>query len=356
MRGSIQIAKLFGIPVLLHWSFGLLFFYVLYVAQQAGLDVAGIVWMSLFVLALFTCVVLHEFGHALMARRFGVYTKDIILLPIGGIARLNKLPEKPFHEFLVAIAGPLVNIAIALFLSPWFFLNSYRTPPPSELEMVQDYSYFIPALIFLNVILAIFNLLPAFPMDGGRIFRALLSTKMERSKATRIAAGVGQFFAILLLLYGLWQGSIITAFIGVFIFFTASQENQWVQKEGILNQHTVAEIFRLQFTRLQANESLYKALDLLLRDIEKNFLVFDNDGNLIGVLLEKQLLNAGKKEVSVSTVMQPHFETVSPSDSLKIVFDKMHGGGQKILPVLEQDELIGVVDINALNNFLRLQR
>jgi len=356
MKGSIQIAKLFGIPVLLHWSFGLLFFYVLHVAQQTGLEVGGIIWMSLFVLALFTCVVFHEFGHALMARRFGVYTKDIILLPIGGIARLNKLPEKPFHEFLVAIAGPLVNIGIALFLSPWFFLNSDRTPPLSELEMVQDYSYFIPALIFLNVILALFNLLPAFPMDGGRIFRALLSTKMERSKATRIAARLGQFFAVLLLLHGLWQGSITTAFIGVFIFFTASQENRWVQTESILGQHTVAEIFRPHFTGLQANETVSKASDLLLRNIEKNFLVFDTAGNLIGVLLEKQLLNAGKKEVSVASLMQPHFETLRSSDSLKLVFEKIHREGQKILPVVENDELVGVVDISALNNFLRLKR
>jgi len=356
MKGSIQIAKLFGIPVLLHWSFGLLFFYVLYVAQQTGLDVRGIIWMSLFVLALFTCVVLHEFGHALMARRFGVYTKDIILLPIGGIARLNQLPEKPIHEFLVAIAGPLVNIGIALFLSPWFFLNSDLTPPPNELEMVQDYSFFIPSLIFLNVILALFNLLPAFPMDGGRIFRALLSTRMKRSKATHIAARVGQFFAVVLLLYGLWQGSIITAFIGVFIFFTAAQENQWVRTESLLSQHTVAEIFRPHFTGMLADEPVSKALDLLLRNIEKNFLVFDDAGNLIGVLLEKQLLNAGEKEVTAASIMQPHFEALRSSDSLKLVFEKIKKGGQKILPVMENGELVGVVDISALNNFLRLKK
>ena len=161
-------------------------------------------------ISIFLCILLHEYGHALTARKFGVTTKDIVLLPIGGMARLNKMPEKPAHEFLVALAGPMVNILIAVFLFPFFWfitkpqLAAYPLSAPENLD--DDFFLFIPLIIFINVLLALFNLIPAFPMDGGRMLRALLSLKTSRLKATKVAVAIGIVIAIGLGFYGAISG------------------------------------------------------------------------------------------------------------------------------------------------------
>jgi Zn-dependent protease len=189
MKGSLRIAKIFNIPVEVHWSFLLLFVYVIYLAIQENWGVLGAISASLFVVVLFLCVVLHEFGHALMAKRFDVQTRDITLYPIGGVARLESLPRKPVQEFWVAIAGPLVNIAIALILLPVLlflgtdtildvFYSLYNQSDSDNFFMPSNlpvYAYIALGLIGLNLTLALFNLIPAFPMDGGRVLRAILS-------------------------------------------------------------------------------------------------------------------------------------------------------------------------------------
>ena len=188
MKGVVQIARLFGIPVQVHWSFLLIFVWVLIKGLGEAWDWYTIGWMMAFVLALFFCVVLHEFGHALTARRFGVGTRDIILSPIGGVARLDKLPDEPMHEFFVAIAGPAVNVGISLTLAAvpfalsrdkfYNFFSSLLFPNSNVFAVGLDaWDYFLFGLIGLNIVLAVFNMLPAFPMDGGRVLRALLSIR-----------------------------------------------------------------------------------------------------------------------------------------------------------------------------------
>lgn len=232
MRGTFQIAKLFGIPVLIHWSFALLIAWVIVSGYSSGLDVIGIVWLTLLMFSIFFCVVLHEYGHALTARRYGVGTKDIVLLPIGGVARLDKLPEKPVQELLVAAAGPLVNIAIAILLSPYFFWISMDSV---QKEMVEGEGIvsttFVPYLISLNIMLALFNLLPAFPMDGGRILRSLLAIRLGREKATKIAAIVGQIFAVAFVVASIYPlQSPVFALLGVFIFFFCTSRTKKYKK------------------------------------------------------------------------------------------------------------------------------
>ena len=251
MRGSLQIANFFDIPVRVHWSFLLLLAFAGISSQRLGDTWSETGWTFLFVGAIFACVVLHEFGHALMARRFGVGTKDIILLPIGGLARLYALPEQPGQELLVAIAGPLVNLVIALLLSPivwWqsgdefhqlfrFFLGISPIIGSQEATFVQ---YFIPALLLLNIILALFNLLPAFPMDGGRILRALLSYRMPRLKATRVAVRIGQILAILLSVYSVFDEKYSTALIGIFVFYMAQVEYRYAKINHALAANATA--------------------------------------------------------------------------------------------------------------------
>lgn len=376
MRGGLfQLARIFGIPVQVHWSFLLVFVWVFFAGSSNGSwDWHTTGWDFLIVLALFVCVVLHEFGHALTARRYGVHTHDIILSPIGGVARLDRLPDKPWQEFMVAIAGPLVNIAIVLLLVAIFLLgpeSGYQQflsffydllYPDSNVfsgEVSPVYAFFF-VLIILNLVLAIFNMLPAFPMDGGRVLRALLSIRLGRLRATRIATYVGQGFALLLLAYAVWSLSPITGLIAVFIFMMAASEYRSARMESLMDNHTISEVVRRQFTRLYTNDSLPKALSHYQQGVEDSFLVFDEWQNLVGVLPENALAEAVKGEASylqsVGELVSRRYEAMLASDPLKVIFAKIHGQGYPLLPVYEQGVLIGVVDNQALADFMRLHR
>lgn len=375
MKGSFQIAKFFGIPVQVHWTFVLIFVYVFYEGMGQSLDWAEMGWVLAFVLALFACVVLHEFGHALTARRFGVDTRDIILSPIGGVARLDRLPEQPMHEFLVAIAGPMVNIAIGAILSFIPLLHSKESRQdlvnffmqvlyPQSNFIVADPSplqYFLFGLVALNLVLAVFNLLPAFPMDGGRVLRALLSLRLGRLRATQVAVYIGQFIAILLVGYGLWNYHYITALIGVFVFVTAANEYRMVKLDGVLEDHLVGDVLRPNFTKLYTQDPISRAMGPLGQGTERNFLVFDEWQNLVGILTEEQLLEAAKQGEDgqnpplAGQLFNPGFEAILATDSLKSLFPKMQWKGYRILPVYDKGKLVGVVDRSALNNFISLQ-
>ncbi len=357
MKGAVKVLTAFNIPVFIHWSFGLLLVYVLFVSNDQGFSGSQTLWAIITVLGLFFCVTLHEFGHALAARRYGVGTKDIALYPIGGIARLERLPKKPLQEFVVAIAGPLVNFAIALILLPYMIFV------PSSLDIIEKGSSFagtasdfFPAMFILNLGLGIFNLIPAFPMDGGRIFRALLSMKLDRVKATLVAARLGQIIAALAIFYGI-QGKlgVTSAFIGFFIFMMAQQEYRFVKAEGKLNSAFVKDIMRVNFTRFFPGEPMYSAINELRKDLERNFLVFDRDEKLVGTLNQKDILKAMKDERRTSEVHQyttQKIVAVSKEMTLGQVFEVMQDG-ISICPVMEGDEVIGVIDVTAMNNFMK---
>ena len=357
MKGAVKILTAFNIPVFIHWSFGLILAYVLYIANDEGLSSGETVWAVITILGLFFCVTLHEFGHALAARRYGVGTKDIALYPIGGIARLERLPKKPIQEFVVAIAGPLVNFAICLLLLPYMIFM------PDSLEILEvgrsfagSASDFLPAMFILNLGLGIFNLIPAFPMDGGRIFRALMSLKLDRVKATLVAARLGQIIAALAVFYGL-QGKLgaTSAFIGFFIFMMAQQEYRFVKTEGKLNSAFVKDIMRTEFTRFFPEEPMYSAINELRKDVERNFLVFNRDEKLVGTLDQQDILKAMKEERRTSEVnqyMNKKVVAVGKDMTLGKLIEVMRDGFS-ICPVMEGDEVIGVVDVTGMNQFMR---
>jgi len=374
MKGVLQIARIFGIPVQVHWTFLLIFVWVLIKGLGEAWNWQTIGWMMAFVMALFFCVVLHEFGHALTARRFGVDTRDIILSPIGGVARLDRLPEDPLHEFFVAVAGPAVNVGISLTLSVFpmaisshsrdkfynFFLSLFY--PNSNVFAVglSPMDYFLFGLIFLNIVLAVFNLLPAFPMDGGRVLRALLSMRLGRLRATRLASYVGQVLAAGLVLFGIWQFSILTAVVGVFVFAMAVNEYRMVRFDEVLRQHTVADVLRPRFACLYADQPVSAAIDRMQHGTERHFLVFDRWQNITGTLSEQRLRKLAKGDEPalqqpLSEVVQKRFEALLLEDSLGEVFPKLHRRSQGILPVFEQGKLIGVVDRSGLDQFLEFK-
>ena len=358
MSGSIQIAKLFKIPVLVHWSFLLLFVFVVYEGSSNNFSVVDTLWLGGFMLAIFTCVIMHEFGHALTARRYGVETRDIILLPIGGVARLNKLPEKPLHEFLVAVAGPAVNIAIALLLTPTVFLPSIglELSPNGAINATN----FIPILIATNVFLAVFNLIPAFPMDGGRILRSLLAMRLGRVKATRIASILGQILAVVFVLASIFiLSSPILAFIGVFVFMNAWGEYKSVRLNALWDNTKLDSLMKTRFTRLHPHDTMHTAISIVEMGLEKNFVVLNEGGRSIGILHHEFIQEAMKERdgnAPVAVYMSKHYEPMKTTDSLRFAASRIHACGYSIVPVEKEGELVGVLDMPTIQTFLKTRK
>ena len=227
MRSSLKVASIFGIEVRIHLTF-LLFLVWIWFSYYQVAGFAGAVQGVLFILALFACVLLHEFGHAFAARGFGIETPDITLLPIGGVARLSRIPEKPWQELVVAVAGPLVNVVIAAAL----ILVIHRSAPLEQLEYLESPRIeLLTKLAYVNVMLVLFNLIPAFPMDGGRVLRALLAMAMPYARATQIAAWIGQGLAVVFGIFGIF-GNPFLIFIAFFIFVGAQQEAAMARSKG----------------------------------------------------------------------------------------------------------------------------
>jgi Zn-dependent protease len=380
MRGSLRLFTWFGIPVHLHWSFGLIFLYALWIGYDNSLDLMGTLWLMGFFVALFGCVLLHEYGHALTARRYGVNTHDIILTPIGGIARLEKMPEKPVQEFVVAIAGPLVNVAIAILLFgvsmlvfqeerweffKWFLHQQFSFAGSDETGQVLEETgmqpsgllFYLPVLVATNIGLVVFNLIPAFPMDGGRIFRSLLAMRWGRVRATQWAAWLGQAIAAVFIVYGLWSNAFTLALVGFFVFTTARSENSMVRLDDFLKRYKAKDLIRPQFTRLHSNDWMQSAVALLQQGLERHFLVFDFSDNLVGILEESSIVAAIKKNALSQEIVQftQKVEIVSPEESLQQVFYLIRQQGNPIIAVADETGLLGVIDEAGLYNFMRIQ-
>src|SRR3712207_4900188 len=224
MGGSIKVGRAFGIDVKVHWTFLLLLAFFGFTAYQNSGSLGSALVTVGVIVALFVCVLLHEYGHSLAAQRLGIEIADITILPIGGLARLKSLPEKPWDEVKIAIAGPLVNVVLApLFFGAALLLGGGLTMPPNILEGVQSAAQVFVYLGFINVALVVFNLIPAFPMDGGRVLRGLLATRLGPVRATDISSAVGQFFAAAFFLIGLLSGNLLLALVAVFIFFRSEE-------------------------------------------------------------------------------------------------------------------------------------
>jgi Zn-dependent protease len=377
MRGALKLFTWFGIPVFLHWSFGLIFVYILWHAQSNEMSVIDTFWLTGLFMSLFLCVLLHEYGHALTARRYGVKTRDIVLMPIGGVARLERMPEKPMQEFVVAIAGPLVNVVIATVLL--VLIGIFANPVHLEIlkaavlqsssgealeESVQESVLQIPPLLQFalnlaatNIALVLFNMIPAFPMDGGRVFRALLSMRTGRAKATRIAAWVGQAIALMLVGYGLWSDGFMLAILGIFVIYAARSENEMVQMEDLLSRFKARDLVRPQFTRLHTNDWMQTAIELLHHGLERHFLIFDIQNQLVGTLEEDEIILAIRKS-NISTEISQHLhpaEVVYMDDSLLKVYQLIRQQGCGIIGVMDESGLIGVIDEGGLSNFVRLE-
>lgn len=352
MKYSLSLGRIAGIQVFVHWTFLILIGYIVYSNLKQGMGTVDILWSVLFILTLFACVTLHELGHALAARRYHIKTANITLLPIGGVAQLESMPEKPKEELVVALAGPLVNVVIAGLLFPVLSLSGGL----NDLDVARfSHHNFLPSLMVVNIWLAVFNMIPAFPMDGGRVLRALLSFKFERHVATRIAASIGQLLAIGFVLVGFFSNPFLI-FIGVFIFLGAQGEAQYAQARSLLSGYTVADAVMKQVPTLKPTDTIEYASDQLLASQNKNFLVVDT-GQVLGTLTRDEIIRAlreGKGAESIEPFMSRDFLSLQLNMPLEEAWTTMRTKQKSAAPVFSGAALVGMLDTENVAEFLMI--
>lgn len=356
MKAKLNLGRVSGIKIKIHWTFFFLMAWIVFDELKRGGNIESVLFNISFVLAVFICVVLHELGHALTAKRFGINTKNITLLPIGGMARLDKIPESPKQELLVVIAGPLVNVVIAIllyFIAPVQAYTNLNFTETFETLMSFTLQNFLFYLFIVNVGLVLFNLIPAFPMDGGRILRALLAMKMNRVKATQIAASIGQFIAVIFLLIGLLYNPFLV-FIALFIFIGAYAENKMVQHLALLSDHTVEEAMLLNITTFKPKDSLDIVVNKIISGAENNFVVVDND-SVKGVLYHNNIIENSNRNILVEDIMSKTFMTIKSTDKLNKIYQLIHSNKQEFIPVVNNGKLIGAIDAINLSEYLLIQ-
>ena len=350
MKWSWKIGEFAGIGVYMHATFLLLLGWVAFVHWQDGQSGAAVVSGLAFVLAIFACVVAHEYGHALTARRFGIKTREITLLPIGGVARLERMPDEPRQELWVALAGPLVNVVIAAGLFLW--LQFTGSLVPVEQLAVQSGS-FLERLMMVNLFLAAFNMLPAFPMDGGRVLRAVLASRMEYTRATQLAANVGQGMAFLFGFAGLF-GNPMLLFIALFVWIGAAQEASAVQMKSALGGIPVARAMLSDFRTLQPGDTLARAAELILAGSQHDFPVVEGD-RVTGVLTRADLigaLSAQDLQRPVADIMQRQFQVADAGDMLEGAMERLQACACHTLPVVRDGRLVGLVTMDNIGEFV----
>ena len=334
MRWSIKIARVAGTEVRIHITFLLFLAWIGFSYYQVG-GAAAAVPGVLFVIALFGCVLLHEFGHALAARAFGIPTPDITLLPIGGVARLQRMPDKPWQELIVAIAGPLVNVVIAVVLI--LFLGH-----PASIEDLEQVEHpgvgMLTKLASVNVMLVLFNMIPAFPMDGGRVLRSLLAMVLPYGRATQIAAWIGQALAFVFGFVGLF-GNPLLIFIALFVFLGAQQEAAMAQMKEVSLNLSVSEAMVTHLLRLPPDATLEDAVEALLRTSQHEFPVVDAQDRILGILTRDGLIAALKRKGSttaVADVMQRDLPVVGIDEPFEKAFQLMQESAFPALPVVDR--------------------
>ncbi len=355
MKGSFKIGTIAGIGVFVHWTFSILIAFIIFSNYQAGHSAEQILWSLVFILSIFFAVFLHELGHALAAKRYKIQTKDITLLPIGGLARLERIPEKPKQELVVALAGPAVNIGLAVITG--FFI----TLPDAENLTLQltsgvNSSNFFLTFFIVNIWLALFNLIPAFPMDGGRVLRAILSIYMKRNVATNIAARIGQLLAFGFVFLGFYSNPFLI-FIGFFIFLGAQAEAAYTQTKFLLEGYTVRDVLMQHYQTIDPNQPVSIAVQMLLNGQCKNFLVVQNStpmGTLSRDEIIKALSEHGENE-SIHAVMNRDMVFLEPDLPLEKAFQLIQQHKSSLIPVLSGGQLVGTVDTENILEFLMIK-
>jgi len=354
MTWSFNIGTFGGTQLRVHVTFALLLLWIWFVQYRIG--GAAEAWQGvIFIIAVFVCVVLHEFGHILAARRYGIRTPDITLLPIGGLARLERMPDKPGQELVIAIAGPLVNVVIAVLI---YAVLGYSVGLEHIAEIENPRADFFVRLAGVNIFLVVFNLIPAFPMDGGRVLRALLATRIPWARATQIAATVGQGLAFAFGFFGLLYNPLLI-FIAIFVYLAAAAEAQTAQIREVASSVLVGDVMITNFATLPRTANIDQAIDTLLATTQHEFPVVDAGGKFEGLLTRDDMIRAlreGGPDTPVVSAMRTDVPTTHPRKSLQGSLQSMMDANVPAIAVLtDGGRLIGLMTHENLGEMLMVR-
>jgi Zn-dependent protease/predicted transcriptional regulator len=353
VKWSWKVTRVAGIDIYVHATFFILIGWVALNYWQAEASWPAVASGVGFVLALFSCVILHELGHSLTARRYGIRTRHITLLPIGGVAMLERMPDDPKEEMIVALAGPAVNVVIALGL--WFWITLIGDFTPVDQISISGAS-FLERLFAINVMLAVFNMLPALPMDGGRVYRAALAMRMDHEEATQKAAKLGQILALMLGLVGLFYSPILI-FIALFVWIGAAAELQSSEVKSATSGVTVGQIMLTDYHTLSNDESLSDVVELTLDGSQRDFPVL-TQGRVEGVLTQADLLRGLKVDGASGRVehwMQRDICSVDINTALDSFLEQLQNPKQRLHVVTDAGQLVGIVNMDNFVEFVRIQ-
>ena len=352
MGWSLKLGEVAGIRVQVHFTFVIFMAWIVLSGLIAGKSQQVVLANAAFMLGLFTCVILHEFGHALTAKHYGIRTKDITLLPIGGVARLERMPDDPRQELWVALAGPAVNVVIAASLWTWLYVTRGAFIL-AEVDMATG--SFAERLLLVNISLVLFNMLPAFPMDGGRVVRALLATRMEYTRATQIAANLGQAMALLFGLVGFFYNPMLL-FIALFVWIGAAQESSTVLMKSALGGIPVSAAMMTKFETVEPGDSLTHVSRLILSGSQQDFPVLDGN-HVVGVVTRDGLVKAlaGKDDPTVNEIMHRDFAIADASEMLDGALQRLQESVCHTLPVLQNQKLVGLLTAENLGEYLMIK-
>lgn len=355
MRWSFPLVRILGTEIRIHVTFLLLVAWYAWVSYRIGGQAAGII-AAIFLLLVFVCVLLHEFGHILQARRYGIRTPEVLLSPIGGLARLERMPEEPMQELKVALAGPAVTLVIALALGAWLAATGGL---PTVFVFDPAHESLVTALFRVNVILLLFNLLPAFPMDGGRVLRALLVRRRGMVTGTRIAARIGQAFAMAFGLLGLFINPMLIIIAG-FIYLAAEAEAQAVEARVAGRGVVASEMMITDLRMLRVYATLEEAVRVLLAGEQREFPVVDNDGRLEGLLTRDNLIRGLSEHgpgATAGMVMTTALNPVGPDTPFETALERLRGSRLPALPVVDPTRrVLGLITADNITDLLLVRR
>jgi Zn-dependent protease len=348
MKWSFQIGKVFGIPIRVHITFFLLLIFIGFYGSRLEGARSG-VFGILSVILIFLCVVIHELSHSLVARKYGVKVKDIVLLPIGGVSEMEEIPQKPKEEISVALAGPVTSIILALI---FYLAFVFFTPGRGNLKISIFQGNLLLNLFFINLILALFNLLPAFPMDGGRVLRGLLGLRVDLLKATRIAVGIGEIFAIFLFFFGLFFNPWL-ALIAIFIYLGAEGEKKATELKVVITDVPVKAAMLTDVEAVTPDVTLGAVLEKICHGLQQDFPIIEGN-KVLGILSREKIFSAlhnHSRDTRVREIMSQEFLSTSEDTPLSEVFKKMSSEKISVLPVMQGGILKGLISLEQIGKY-----
>jgi len=355
MKSVFNVGRFAGFSISIHWTFILLILWMALVVFMTGVRTEDIVWSFILLISIFASVLAHEAGHALVAKYFGIQASGVVLLPIGGVASIPNLPKKPFQEILIALSGPAVSLLIAAILMIFVHPYSAYWSAPENIGSANA-GNFIFQLQVINLSLALFNLVPAFPMDGGRILRTLLSLRMNIIKATRIIRVFSQVVGALLILFGIFIVQALPILVGLFILLASRTEEYYLQLKTMAHGVRFRDVLMHEYDSIEANATVMEVSPILTSNHSKYFIVME-EGKAVGTIHRMQIIQSiaeMKYDLKIKNLMKPNLEFLNGNEKVEDYIEKLARKEERLYPVVEHNHFAGVVNFQHIIEYLLL--